>query len=370
MKKIRFIFMMACLLFTLGFGTTAPGMKAEAAKLTNVMKAPKAKAGKWVISARGYRYRYKNGKYAKSSWLNIKGEIYYFMSNGYLKTGIGRYNGKRYFFRNDGTLATGWQKVDNKKYYFSPKTGAAATGKVKIASKYYYFSSVGVMQTGWKKIGKYYYYFQSNGTMAVNKTIGKYYVNANGVRTTAVAGATNNKTQANAGKGTTAKTGKVDIFVGDSRTVGLGSAVGISSKCIAKVGEGYDWFLSTGEAALKKKLKANPTATVVFNLGINDVANYNLYITRYKKLMQSYPKAKFYFMSINPIDKKYDWGWFTCSELQSWIKKFNTALKKAFPNQYIDCNTYLTKNKFATVDGLHYTAATYKKIYNYILTQV
>lgn len=158
--------------------------------------------------------------------------------------------------------------------------------------------------------------------------------------------------------------------MGDSRTVGLGSAVGISSKCIAKVGEGYDWFLSTGEAALKKKLKANPTATVVFNLGINDVANYNLYITRYKKLMQSYPKAKFYFMSINPIDKKYDWGWFTCSELQSWIKKFNTALKKAFPNQYIDCNTYLTKNKFATVDGLHYTAATYKKIYNYILTQV
>lgn len=369
MKKIRFILMMACLLFTLGFGTTALGTKAEAAKLTNVMKAPKAKTGKWVISAKGYRYRYSNGKYAKSAWLKINGEIYYFMSNGYLKTGLAKYNGKRYFFESDGTLATGWQKIGTKKYYFSPKTGAAATGKVKIASKYYYFSSTGVMQTGWKKIGKYYYYFQSNGSMAVNKTIGKYYVNANGVRTTAVGSATSGKTQ-DSGTQTTTKTGKVDIFVGDSRTVGLGNAVGISSKCIAKVGEGYDWFVSTGEAKLKKMLKANPKATVVFNLGVNDVANYNLYITRYKALMKSYPNAKFYFMSVNPIDKKYNWGWFTCTELQSYIKKFNSAIKKAFPNQYIDCYTYLTKNKFETVDGLHYTTATYKQIYNYILTQV
>lgn len=367
MKKIRFILMMACLLLTLGLGTTITGTKVEAAKLTNVMKAPKAKAGKWVIAAKGYRYRYNSGKYAKSAWLKIDGEIYYFMSNGYLKTGLAKYNGKRYFFESDGSLATGWQKIGTKRYYFSPKTGAAATGKVKIASKYYYFSTTGEMQTGWKKIGKYYY-FQSNGSMAVNKTVGKYYVNAQGIRTTAVAGTTNipaDKTQTS-GK----KTGSVDIFVGDSRTVGLGSAVGISSKCIAKVGEGYSWFVSTGESKLKKMLKANPTATVVFNLGVNDVANYNLYITRYKELMKSYPKAEFYFMSINPIDKKYDWGWFTCSTLQSYIKKFNTAVKSAFPDRYIDCYSYLQKNKFETVDGLHYTTATYKKIYSYVLTQV
>lgn len=369
MKKIKGILMMACLLLALGFGTTAFGTKAEAAKLTNVMKAPKAKAGKWVITAKGYRYRYNNKKYAKSAWLKIDGEIYYFMSNGYLKTGLARYNGKRYYFESDGTLATGWQKVGTNRYYFSPKTGAAATGKVRIASKYYYFSATGIMLTGWHKIGKYYYYFQSNGTMAVNKIIGKYYVDANGVRTAAVSGATGGNTQGSSTPAT-GKTGKVDIFVGDSRTVGLGTAVGISSKCIAKVGEGYDWFVSTGEVKLKKMLKANPTATVVFNLGVNDVANYDLYITRYKALMKSYPKAKFYFMSVNPIDKKYNWGWFSYSTLQSYIRKFNSAVKKAFPDRYIDCYTYLQKNKFETVDGLHYTTSTYKKIYNYVLKQV
>lgn len=368
MKKIRFILMMACLLFTLGFSTTTFGTKAEAAKLTNVMKAPKAKAGRWVIAAKGYRYRYNNGKYAKKTWLNINGDIYYFLSNGYLRTGLTRYNSKRYYFDKNGTLETGWKKINGHKYYFSPKNGAAATGKVKIASKYYYFSSTGIMQTGWKKIGKYYYYFQSNGSMAVNKKVGKYYVDANGVRKTVASGASGNAAQQN-NQTKTEQTGKVDIFVGDSRTVGMGLAVGISGKCIAKVGEGYSWFVSTGEKKLKKMLKKNPTATVVFNLGVNDVANYDLYIARYKKLMKSYPNAKFYFMSVNPIDKKYH-GYFSYSTLRSHIKKFNAAMKKAFPNQYIDCFTYLAKNKYDTVDGLHYTNDCYKKIYNYILTQV
>lgn len=367
MRKLKTVVLMALMCLTLSFGVSAFGMQAQAASPSNVMKAPKAKAGQWVIRKNGYQYRYKSSKkYAKNTWQKIDGHIYYFKSNGYLQTGWKSYRSKRYYFNKQGQLQTGWEKIGKNKYYFSKSTGAAATGKVKIASKYYYFSSKGVMQTGWKRIGKYYYYFKpSNGSMAVNQKIGSFYVDKYGRRSSAVSPISSDDVKDN-----NSTTGSVDIFVGDSRTVGMGSATGKSSKCIAKVGEGYSWYVSTAEPKLKKKLKANPDATVVINLGVNDVANYRNYINRYKKLVQNYPKAKIYFMSVNPVDSKYNWGWFSCSQMKSSIKKFNSALKKAFPTRYIDCHTYLTKSGFSTVDGIHYTNSTYKKIYKYILTQV
>lgn len=360
--------MMIALLFAvISLGTITPGFHAEAASLTNVTKAPKAKKGQWVISSKGYRYRYTaSKKYAKSVWLKINGEIYYFKSNGYLQTGWKTYNKKKYYFDNTGALVTGWKKIGNNKYYLWKKNGSAATGKVKIAGKYYYFTSAGVMKTGWRKIGGYYYYFSpSNGSMAVNTTIGKYRVDQNGRRVTAVDAATADPTQPN-NTITNAKTGKVDYFVGDSRTVGMGNVMKISSKCIASVGQGYSWYVSTAEPRLKSKLKKNPTATVVINLGVNDYSgNTSKYVNRYKKLLKAYPKARIFFMSVNPIDSKYS-GWCT----NAGIQKFNAAIKKAFPDRYIDCYTYLKKKGFSTVDGLHYTTATYKKIYKYILTQV
>lgn len=370
MKKSKIILVLAFLFFAIGFGTITPGVRAEAASLTNVMKAPKAKNGKWVVSSKGYRYRYNSTKkYAKNVWLKIGGEVYYFKSNGYLQTGWKNYKKKKYYFDESGCLVTGWKEINGKKYYLWKKDGSAATGKVTIAGKCYYFNNSGVMQTGWKKIGGYYYYFDpANGSMAVNTIVDKYRVDSKGRRTEAISTDT---APANSASGNTqTKNGKVDIFVGDSRTVGMGSATGTSSKCIAEVGQGYAWYVSTAEPKLKKKLKANPTATVVLNLGVNDIANYQNYISSYNKLMKAYPKATFYIVSVNPVDSKYDWGWVSCSKMKSLIQTFNKKMKGAFPNQYIDCHTYLTKNKFATVDGIHYTVDTYKKIYNYILTQV
>lgn len=367
MRKLKTVVLMALMCLTLSFGVSAFGMQAQAASPSNVMKAPKAKAGQWVIRKNGYQYRFKSDKkYAKNTWLNIDDHIYYFKSNGYLQTGWKSYKSKRYYFNKQGQLQTGWEKIGDSKYYFSRSTGAAATGKVKIASKYYYFSSKGVMQTGWKKIGSYYYYFEpSNGSMAVNKKIGSFYVDNQGRRSAAISAVTPDDSQ-----DSMHQTNSVDIFVGDSRTVGMGQATGKSSKCIAKVGEGYNWYVSTAEPKLEKKLKANPTATIVLNLGINDIGNYQNYIKSYKQLIENFPMANIYFMSVNPVDSKYDWGWMSYSKMKTSIKKFNVELKKAFPTRYIDCHTYLTKNGFTTRDGIHYTEDTYKKIYKYILTQV
>lgn len=373
MKKTKFIVVLTLMCMLLGFGGV-PGNEKVQAALTNVMKAPKAKAGTWIMKPKGYQYRYKaTGKFAKNVWCKIDGSIYYFKSNGYLQTGWKTYNKNKYYFNSEGVLQTGWKTVNGKRYYLKKTTGAAATGKVKIGSKYYYFSSAGVRQTGWKKVGGYYYYFYpDNGSMAVNAKVGKYYVDKNGRRTSAGTSTVNNSDSA------LKKTGQVDYFVGDSRTVGVAVSVGgvsnketvISGKYIAKVGAGYSWYCSTALPKLKAKLKSKPSATVVLNFGVNDIDNYSKYITAYRKLIKAYPKARIYIMSVNPIGSKYTWGYYSCSTMRSKVKTFNSKMKAAFPNRYIDCYTYLNKNGFSTTDGIHYTAATYKKIYKYILTKV
>ena len=359
MKKSRVFFVIAYLLLAVGFSQTAFATRAQAAKITNVRKAPKAKAGQWVASAKGYRYRYKaTGKYAKNEWLKIAGKIYFFKSDGYVKTGFKLYDGKRYYFDKNGVLASGWKTIRGSKYYFSKVNGAAIVGKKKIGKYYYYFDKTGKRKTGWRKIsGKYYYFNKSTGRMEVNKKIGKYYVDKHGRRTT---------TNPNAN-------GKVDIFVGDSRTVGMYMSVSelSSSKCIAKENMGYDWFVNEAIPKLKEKLKKKPSATVVVNMGINDIDNCDRYLTQYSKLVKKYPKATFYFMSVNPVDSKYTWGSISYKKMKSKIQTFNKKLKNKFPDHYIDCYTYLTKEKkFKTSDGVHYTSGTYNDIYKYILTQI
>lgn len=335
------------------------GVVAMAASPENVMKSESVGKGKIVKTKKGIRYRNTGtGKYIKSKWVKIKGSIYYFDSKGYAKTGWKTHNGKRYYFSASGKLVTGWKKIGGKKYYIwrhkDKLSGSAATGKVKLSTGWYDFSTKGVMQTGWKKInGSYYYFYPSTGKMAVNTKIGKYSVDKNGKR----------KSTSSSGK---TSSEKVDYWVGDSRTVGLGSALGISSRCIAKVGEGHNWYISTAEKKLKKALKKNPQATVVMNFGVNDHVNITKYINSYKKLMKEYPKAKIYFMSVNPITSKYKAGYITNAK----INAFNKKLKVAFQDRYLDVNAYLKKSGFKTVDGLHYTAATYRKIYNYVVARV
>lgn len=344
--------------------TAGTGKVVHAAVPENVMTAPKAENGKLVTNKKGVRYyQTASGTYVKSKWLKVKGRIYYFNSNGYAKTGWKTWNKRRYYFGKTGKLLTGWQTIGGKKYYFwkskEKLSGSAATGKVKMSTGWYDFSPTGVMRTGWQKIGGAYYYFSpSTGKMAVNTTVGNYKVDKNGKRVTENSTVSTTETQK--------KSGKVDYWVGDSRTVGLGITMGISKKCIAKVGEGHNWYLSTAEKKLKKALKKNPKATVVLNFGVNDHVNISKYINSYKKLIKAYPQANIYFMSVNPIDSKYTAGYVSNAK----INKFNKKLKAAFPNRYIDTNAYLKKKGFKTVDGLHYTAATYKKIYNYVLSKV
>ena len=155
------------------------------------------------------------------------------------------------------------------------------------------------------------------------------------------------------------------VFAGDSRTIGMGNAVGDNCIYIGAEGEGYTWFSSTGTSSLATELESNPAQDVIINFGVNDPENINLYIDLYTSLIEQYPDTSFYFLSVNPlIDGE---GFNTTNEM---ISLFNTTLESFFPNQFLDSNTYLTESGFETVDGLHYTTETYRKIHNFVVEQL
>lgn len=143
------------------------------------------------------------------------------------------------------------------------------------------------------------------------------------------------------------------LFVGDSRTVGLGEAVsGVST--IAKVGAKVDYLKSVLSKVTKTRKK-----NVIFNFGVNDLGNINKYIKVYKSLPKDFIKNNnVVIMSVNPTDG---------SKYNSWnkdINKFNSTMKKNLPKgvKYLDTNSELKSTGFKTRDGVHYVADTYRKI--------
>lgn len=155
------------------------------------------------------------------------------------------------------------------------------------------------------------------------------------------------------------------IFVGDSRTIGMRDAVNDSCVYLGAEGEGYPWFADEGVSSLDEELKKNPDRDVIINFGVNDPENVSLYIDLYHSLISQYPDTSFYFLSVNPlVDDK---GFNTTNEM---ISLFNATVASAFPNAFLDSNTYLQENGFETVDGLHYTDQTYRMIHDFVVARL
>lgn len=155
------------------------------------------------------------------------------------------------------------------------------------------------------------------------------------------------------------------VFVGDSRTVSMGEAVQDSCTYLGKEGEGYQWFADDGIFELRTLLENDPSQTIVYNLGVNDPENMNLYIELYQSIAREFTDTPFYYLSVNPLSDDAQ-----CNTTNDMIQEFNQALKAAFPDHYLDCYDYLTEQGYDTVDGLHYTEATSNLIHNYVVEQV
>ena len=157
------------------------------------------------------------------------------------------------------------------------------------------------------------------------------------------------------------------IFVGDSRTVGMGDAeeeIGDSCIYIGAVGEGYHWFTDFGMTQMEEAMKDYPDAPVVLNLGVNDLDMIDRYLELYRTFSDSYPDRSFYYMSVNPVTEK------SAHVTNMEISAFNSRLRETFPEQYLDCNTYLMVQEFESADGVHYSEETYRMIHDYTVRKL
>ena len=146
------------------------------------------------------------------------------------------------------------------------------------------------------------------------------------------------------------------VWVGDSRTVGMAAVTPITT--IAEVGVGIGFLREHIEEITQLRGK-----NIVFNLGVNDLEN----VKEYLKLLNSRPpkflkENNLIVLSVNPCAGIY-------SELNEQIDQFNTLMENNLEPSilWIDSNSWMLENGFATHDGLHYDDDTYWNLYCYVL---
>ncbi len=155
------------------------------------------------------------------------------------------------------------------------------------------------------------------------------------------------------------------IWVGDSRTLGMMRAVRDDCVYIGAAGEGYDWFVSYGEEEMRAAISEHPDAPVIFNLGVNDYDNMELYLSRYVSLVEELSDTDFYFLAVTPIDPTA--GLLITNEQ---IADFNSHLRETFPDSYIDGYTYLMSHEIVPIDGIHYDKEAYQMLHDFVINQL
>lgn len=158
------------------------------------------------------------------------------------------------------------------------------------------------------------------------------------------------------------------VYVGDSRTNGMKSALNNSNiSYIAKDGEGYNWLVNTAEEELDDVINGENKKFVVFNFGVNDFAT-DRYINKYNSIISKYPNISFFFLSINPVDEEKEQE-YNYSVTNTQIEEFNSKFESTFGEKYINSYSDI-KNDFVTTDGLHYNADTYTKIHSIVINYI
>lgn len=196
---------------------------------------------------------------------------------------------------------------------------------------------------------------------------------------------------------------KKAIWIGDSRThrmrITLEYYNAVASlkdvSIIAKSGQGLSWLKEEGYAKILSEVgegskAGEPKIAVLFNLGVNDLADYNSYIS-YMNTIGNELRSKgceLFFVSVNPVnskqikyfEEKYAHPLKTRTEQE--IRTFNNALFFGLSGYtFIDCYNWLMQTGYGTDnggygqnigqdDGLHYTVKTYKRIFDYCLRAV
>lgn len=163
-------------------------------------------------------------------------------------------------------------------------------------------------------------------------------------------------------------TARTIIFIGDSRTVGMKAVVGKNSNIWScESAMAFDWMKTKGVPAIESKI--GPNTAVCILMGINDIlstlpSTYYTYINK-KATDWTAKGSTVYFVSVNPVSKS---GYLTITNTK--IEEFNRQVRNGLSSKvgYIDTYNQII-NSFSAPDGLHYDSATYKKIYNTVVSK-
>ena len=162
------------------------------------------------------------------------------------------------------------------------------------------------------------------------------------------------------------------VMIGDSRTVGMKSAVGQNSNLwSAKVGMGLSWMKSTGVPAVESAIGTN--SDVVIMMGVNDVrslANTKKYVSYINKKAAEWTArgANVYYVSVNPmVFETSNYPGITNSLIESWNSRMKQGLSADV--KYLDTYSQVT-GKLSSKDGIHYTNKSYKLIYSLVNQQI
>ncbi|VMK45744.1 choline binding protein F [Streptococcus pneumoniae] len=113
----------------------------------------------------------------------LKAAPWYYLdpATGIMQTGWQHLGNKWYYLRSSGAMATGWYQDGSTWYYLDAENGDMKTGWYQEGSTWYYLNaSNGDMKTGWFQVNGNWYYAYDSGALAVNTTVGGYYLNYNG----------------------------------------------------------------------------------------------------------------------------------------------------------------------------------------------
>ena len=180
------------------------------------------------------------------------------------------------------------------------------------------------------------------------------------------------------------------LFIGDSRTVGMFTAVTNTYKnpvnttdqngnlWFAKVGEDLKWF-QKNETIIQEKIQ--DCDCIIINLGVNDITKNGgngkkvaeKFCTYFNKMAPQWTAQgkKVYIGSCNPVGKNFT----AIRNMNAQIDAFNQTLLEGLSKDitFIDVNSFVknhVKDRDFRPDGLHYQTSMNSPIYQNIFQQV
>ena len=161
------------------------------------------------------------------------------------------------------------------------------------------------------------------------------------------------------------------LYIGASRAYMLSRNIIDKKTVFATVpGAGSRWFGKSRDGVspciliIRGYLLARPDGNVIIELGNNDPQRPEVYIHVYRRLIEMYPAAHFWFVDALPGTGSGLRG----ASKNKLRKTFNSMLKAEFPENCVGGYSYLIHSSwFRTTDGVHYPATVQKKLFRYVM---